>query len=809
MGRDEDVFLSTHTGHQPFRRGRVHDLSLRLGMKIGNVTPFLGKYRPNVGRCCQSCSPRSWENFFHKGFASMGFYNAACITEERTRFRGWLVRRLCYVIFCLDENIKPAAPPEDLHATICNSKRVQAVINPEVAVVGDGKCSFHSPSWWKTEILHILGEVQSTLSPFLFRLVHWGLFRLLDSAFLNVQLHLGQLEMLRQVSQVSSRKPLVFLSTHKSQLDGILLPLLLCSQDLCVPRVAWDRMECTPALRAVLKRLGGLFLPSEAEGPMESESQTLSQAVLASYIEMLLADGNSLVLFLEEPFSGARCLCPYGRQWLELVCAAVLSGAVPDVFLVPVGISYETNLGFSNLVRWLLSGQPSLLSVAFAALCLLFSRLGCLRVDFGQPFSLQEYIGNNLLSHRGSGGSVEDLLLPLILGKSSRPVDSDRSLQWCAHSEGISSLKEEEKYLVTMLSLHSLNAGVSCSAIMTVGIISALLLHRYKQGVFLSRLVNDFSHLIDEILFRNFDVGFSGQRQNLVLHALSLLRRSVSLYCLSPGDVFVLPKDCETAVSELSLHSATILPVFASEAVGACAVNALITEMAAFIDCVELHSEILLGQEEINDKALCLCHLLPSDVLLMMPCFSSYCYCQDVLDKLIHGGLLLAEEVPSQMPACDTGRRRFPEKLLWKAMDDFSDSDSDYDEEFGKRRFKLNHTGINPDFFAFLCHLLSPALKTFQRVAEFLCECQYHGPESECLEKVHNFLLKRAHLDNSYECVNRALASSAIQTFKALGVLRESPKSSGLKTLCLSETFTSTENQIKLIKFIQQFIYRD
>ncbi|KAJ1091983.1 hypothetical protein NDU88_005097, partial [Pleurodeles waltl] len=62
----------------------------------------------------------------------------------------------------------------------------------------------------------------------------------------------------------------------------------------------------------------------------------------------------------------------------------------------------------------------------------------------------------------------------------------------------------------------------------------------------------------------------------------------------------------------------------------------------------------------------------------------------------------------------------------------------------------LNHAGSSPDFFAFLCHLLSPVLKTFQRVAEFLCECQYHGPESECLEKAHSFLLKRAHIDNSY-----------------------------------------------------------
>lgn len=31
-----------------------------LGSKLEVVTPFLGKYRPFVGRCCQRCTPKSW-----------------------------------------------------------------------------------------------------------------------------------------------------------------------------------------------------------------------------------------------------------------------------------------------------------------------------------------------------------------------------------------------------------------------------------------------------------------------------------------------------------------------------------------------------------------------------------------------------------------------------------------------------------------------------------------------------------------------------------------------------------------------------
>ncbi|XP_069475203.1 glycerol-3-phosphate acyltransferase 2, mitochondrial [Ambystoma mexicanum] len=807
MAQNGEILSSIQAAHLTRHQGNVRDWPIRLGLKIGNINPFLGKYRPIVGRCCQSCSPHSWENYFHKSFASMGFCNAACITQERTRFRGWLVRKLCYVIFVLDENFKQDSL-QNLHNKIYNSKRVQAVINSEgnPAVKNSSHNGENSSNWLKMEILKILGQVQSTLSPFLIRLVHWSFFRLLNSAFLNVQLNIGQLEMVRQVSQGSSRKPLVFLSTHKSQLDGVLLSLILCSQNLGLPRVAWGDTYTAPTLRAILKRLGVLFLPAEAKGHKKGSSQAFSKAVVASYIDELLADGQNLLLFLEEPFSGAWHLSQHGQQWLEIICAAVISGTLPDVLMLPIGISYDYVPDYYRGM-WLLSGLPGLLLTAFVTFGFIGVRFGCVRVDFAQPFSLQEYIANNLFSCRRSQTSLEELLLPMILGTRSGPIDSDRLLEW--HASPQSLLKEEEQYLVTKLGLHALSAGVSCSAIMTVSIISALLLHRYREGVFLSRLTNDFSRLIEETLFRNFDVGFSGQRHDLVLHALSLLRHSVFIYCVSLGDVFILPKNSESAVSELSLHSATILPVFAGEAVGACAVNALITEMAVFIDCVDLHAEILLGQEEITEKALWLCHLLPSDILLLMPCLSSYCYCQDVLDKLIHCGLLLAEEVANQAPTCDTGRRRFSEKLLWKAMDDFSDSDSDYDEESGKRRFKINQTGNSPDFFCFLCHLLTPALKTFRRVAEFLCEFHYEGHESECLEKVHHFLLKRAQLDASYECSNRALASSAIQTFKALGVLTESHDCYGLTTLCLSEAFTIQENQTKLLKFIQQFIYKD
>ncbi|NXS70557.1 GPAT2 acyltransferase, partial [Pandion haliaetus] len=65
------------------------------GQKLEVVIPFLGKYRPFSGHCCQTCTPKSWDGFYHKQLSSLGFRNAIQVTEEDTRYRGWLVRRVC------------------------------------------------------------------------------------------------------------------------------------------------------------------------------------------------------------------------------------------------------------------------------------------------------------------------------------------------------------------------------------------------------------------------------------------------------------------------------------------------------------------------------------------------------------------------------------------------------------------------------------------------------------------------------------------------------------------------------------------
>ncbi|XP_032760050.1 glycerol-3-phosphate acyltransferase 2, mitochondrial isoform X3 [Rattus rattus] len=700
-----------------------------FGMKMEAITPFLGKYRPFMGRCCQTCTPKSWESLFHRSIMDLGFCNVILVKEENTRFRGWLVRRLCYFLWSLEQHIPTSS---DASQMIMENTGVQNILLGKVpGAAGEGQ----APDLVKKEVQRILGHIQTTPRPFLLRLFSWALLWFLNRLFLNVQLHKGQMKMVHKAAQEGS--PLVFLSTHKSLLDGFLLPFVLFSQGLGVLRVALDSRTCSPALRALLRKLGGLFLPPEANLSLDSSEGILARAVVRADLAPLGLWTGALAIF--------RRLCN----------------------------------------------------------CWGCNRRVCVRVHLAQPFSLQEYT-INARSCWGSRQTLEHLLQPIVLGECSVVPDTEKEQEWTPPTSLLLALKEEDQLLVRRLSRHVLSASVASSAVMSTAIMATLLLLKHQKGVVLSQLLGEFSWLTEETLLRGFDVGFSGQLRCLAQHTLSLLRAHVVLLRVHQGDLVVVPRP-GPGLTHLARLSMELLPTFLSEAVGACAVRGLLAGRVPPEGPWELQGIELLSQNELYRQILLLLHLLPQDLLLPQPCQSSYCYCQEVLDRLIQCGLLVAEETPGSRPACDTGRQHLSAKLLWKPSGDFTDSESDDFEEPGGRCFRLSQQSRCPDFFLFLCRLLSPILKAFAQAATFLHLGQLPDSEVGYSEKLLQFLQACAQEEGIFECADPNLAISAIWTFKDLGVLQQIPSPTGPQ-LHLSPTFASRDNQDKLEQFIRQFI---
>ncbi|XP_071273884.1 glycerol-3-phosphate acyltransferase 2, mitochondrial-like isoform X13 [Agelaius tricolor] len=734
--------------------------------KLDVFVPFLGKYhRPVSGRCCQTCTPRSWDGFYPKDLAPLGFRDASRLTEADTRFRGWLVRRVCGFLAAWEWEI-PAESPGELLERICSSRRVQdAASSPEPGSRGDEG----SQRCCREEIRQILGEIQAPLSPLLLRLCHWLLPKLLTRVFLSVQLHRGQLEMVLQAAR-TPEVPLVFLCSHQSPLDGPLLSFLLLSQGVGLPRVAVST-RTSPRLRSLLQRLGGIFLPSGMAPTWSDRDEGLPGAVLDAYVQEVLRSRQPLVLFLEEPSALLRLAEP-ARRWLLRLLRALRDGAVPDALLVPVGIAYDVAPG--GLER---AGAPlglgSCLRAAFRALrC---QHRGCAQVDFSQPFSLREFVDNNLVGPILTGSPPEQLLLPTILGRG--PLD--------VRSVGNSgpTLGTEEEILVMALGLHALSDSRACSAVTAVGITAALLLHRHQEVVLLPRLMLDFSELLEQLLLRGRAVSFSGQLRALLGHSLRLLQP------LQPPQA--------SARARLGWLAGGVRHQLAGEAVGACAIRALLLEMLPILGPPSSLTRIMLSRDELLHKILELLQLLPPTLLGLQPCRPPDCHSLDILDKLILGGLLEEEEAEGERWGCDVAPRRLGQGQFLGFFTDDSDSDSEHGVP--KQCYKLREPQGFPGFLLFLCRLLSPVLQTYGRAVEFLQRPPWPQPEQDCVEALLEFLAEEedGHPD-------RSLALSSLQSFKDMGVLEELQTPTG-PTLQLSQPFQSASNREKLAAFIQQF----
>ncbi|KFO53521.1 hypothetical protein N302_02999, partial [Corvus brachyrhynchos] len=570
--------------------------------KLEVFIPFLGKYhRPVSGRCCQTCTPRSWDGFYPKDLAALGFRDVSRVTETDTRFRGWLVRRICAFLAAWEWKI-PAETPGELLERICSSRRVQ----DDAGSGGDEG----SRRRWKEEICQILREIQAPLSPLLLRLCPWLLPKLLTRLFLGVQLHRGQLEMVLQAAR-TPEVPLVFLCSHQSQVDGLLLSFVLLSQGIGVPRVTVDA-RTSPRLRSLLQHLGGIFLPSGMAQTWSDWDEGLPGAVLdavgALWAEKSLwstregagSSQNSQSL----PSTSRRCCGPY------------LLG-------VPVRLAYDVAPGRAEQD----GAPPRPLGIATclrAAFQALRRPQGCAQVDFSQPFSLREFVDNHLIWPFLTGNRPGQLLLPTILGRGPPDVGNVGTLS--------PSLGTEEEILATALGLHALSEQHSQ--------------HNpplFPQVVLLPRLMRDFSELLGQVLLRGRAVGFSGQLRALVGHSLRQLqgqwhwgnRGCRGLLALGIGDGG--DRGCQRWRTLGEGIGDSPVP-------SACAIRALLLEVLPVLGPPSSLTRIVLSRDELLRKILELLQLLPPTLLGLQPCQPPDCRSLDILDKLILGGLLEEEE---------------------------------------------------------------------------------------------------------------------------------------------------------------------
>uniref|UniRef100_A0A4W5M380 Glycerol-3-phosphate acyltransferase 2, mitochondrial n=1 Tax=Hucho hucho TaxID=62062 RepID=A0A4W5M380_9TELE len=344
----------------------------KIKKKLKTVAPYLGKFRPSIGQCCHQCTPDSLGKKLGQTIPSLGFQNLLSVNETHTRYRGWLVRRVCCVLLVRGCRVYPSSATDRVER-VSQSNRYLCVCSSFIVL------TYSYVFLWFASLS---------------RLVGWVLLKVFGSVFCSVQVNLNHMAPLHRASKQGAS--LVYVCVPQSIVDYALIPLVLFCHNLRVPYTL-----CHLQIHnnwSVLQRLGMVLLPPDPITEQEAETDNLYSSVMTSLVGELLCEGQVLSVCV----SGESWR---GGQWLARIRLSVREGAVPDVHLVPVGISYDCVPNTSTPV-----GLLSALRCVFSFLCGNQQR-SSVRIHFAQPFSLkvcldQELIGMLLLFLHGGLSSL-------------------------------------------------------------------------------------------------------------------------------------------------------------------------------------------------------------------------------------------------------------------------------------------------------------------------------------------------------------------------------------------------------------------
>ncbi|XP_069756165.1 glycerol-3-phosphate acyltransferase 1, mitochondrial isoform X5 [Narcine bancroftii] len=606
---------------------------------------ILSRKRPFVGRCCHVCSPLSRDKLFNTSIPSQGLRNVIYINETHTRYRGWLARRLCYVLFIQERDVHRDMFPRNVIEKVLSSNRVQKAIVDTVTdwmpVETLAQPDPKAVNKVKGKARGILQQMVANISPAVIRLTGWVLLKLFNGFFWSIQIHKGQLEMVKKAA-AEQNIPLIFLPVHKSHIDYLLLTFILFCHNIKAPHIAAGNNLNIPIFSTLIRKLGGFFIRRKLDIGSDGRKDVLYRSVLRVYIEELLRQRQFMEIFVEGTRS--RSGKPYMAMTglLSIVVNSLHENIITDVMIIPVGISYDRIIEGNYNSEQL--GKPkkkeSLWGVAQGVFRMLRKNFGCVRVDFGQPFSVKEYIDAQRNHPMPATLSLEEVLLPTIITerRGFNHVEQDQAP--IVNSVDFSD-EQYRRQLISNVAKHALFTASRCSAVMSTHIVACLLLYRHREGVHLSKLVQDFFSMKEVVLTRDFDLGFSGNSEDVVMHALHLLGDCVNVKSSRRNsEFFIAPTTTIPALFELNFYSNGIFQVFLSEALLACSLCAILKEKISEPGKIDK----TVSQERLIRTAASLCHLLSNEVIVGLPCQAVYQIFNDVVGKFIKYGILLVAE---------------------------------------------------------------------------------------------------------------------------------------------------------------------
>ncbi len=537
--------------------------------------------RPFMGQRCPNCCSGRREMMYTPDIPAMGLRNVLQFRRPRSSI---IARFFPHLYVAYSEGINYDYPSRGcLAKEVLGSRRVHSAINKAAMSDSEGKAEVK----YKNELqrhavraARVLTNMASSISNVFLRITGWFLLKVLGMILFSVQVHQGQLEMLRRASKEGI--PIAILPTHRSHLDYILMSFILYIYGIRVPFIAAGDNLNIPVFGWIMRKLGAFFIKRKLDKEVGKKDHVY-RALLHTYMEEVLRSNQNIEFFIEGGRSrSGKALSPKGGL-LSVVVDAYLDGVVSDAFIVPASVSYEKILdgNFNNEQMGRSKKKETFWAAIRGVFTVFSSKFGHVRVGFAEPFSLKEY----LESAQMPSPSLSDMSSVLGTPRTHpilKKAASDHSLY------GTDVVVEDQRQLVKGLGEHIVHDAVRVHTIMSTNLVAFLLVTKHRQGIEINKLAEEAEWLKGEIIGRGRDIGFSGEMLVIVKHALSIMGRdlvSVEKRNISPDivsqtkankktdvkdekiEVMVVPNMTLPTVFELSYYSNSVISVFLMESV--------------------------------------------------------------------------------------------------------------------------------------------------------------------------------------------------------------------------------------------------